>query len=177
MHELQACFTSYLEPLGVLSQHVLNTVEPGLSKYIMHEIHTSLLWIGNAFDVRDNRVLFDAEIATVIDLAAEEQPASPPRQLIYCRYPLNDGGGNDEVVLSQLLRTLVGLLESNKRTLVACSAGRSRSPTIAAFGLALHLSQKPEEIIERIAEVKPLEVSPLFWDEVAGVYSELRQDR
>ena len=60
----------------------------------MHEIHPDLLWVGHALDVREPRPLFDAGIAAVVDVAFEEPPAQLPRGLIYCRFPLNDGGGN-----------------------------------------------------------------------------------
>ena len=61
----------------------------------MHEIHPDLLWLGHALDVREPRPLFDAGITAVVDVAFEEPPAQLPRQLIYCRFPLSDGGGND----------------------------------------------------------------------------------
>lgn len=139
----------------------------------MHEVQPNLLWVGHAGCVRDPSVLFAAEIGAVIDLAGAEEPALLPRQMIYCRFPLNDGEGNDGAVLSLVLRTVAGLLDSNIRTLVACSAGRSRSPTIAAFGLAMHLQQRPETVLERLAERRSLEVSPLFWNATAEVYEHL----
>ena len=55
------------------------------------------------------------------------------RQLIHIRFPLNDAGGNDPAVLLLTVQTLGDLQNSETRTLVACSAGMSRSPIIAAF--------------------------------------------
>lgn len=141
----------------------------------MHEIHTDLLWIGHAFDVREPGPLFDAGITAVVDVAYEEAPARLPRQLIYCRFPLNDGGGNDESVLLQTIQTLVDLLNSGTRTIVACSAGMSRSPTVAAFGLAAHLSQEPDDVIARIAEIKSLELKGALWIDIANVFSQVRR--
>ena len=65
----------------------------------MLEIHRDLLWISNAIDIRSPKKLFDAGISAVVDVAYEEQPAQLPRELIYCRFPVNDGGGNRQAVL------------------------------------------------------------------------------
>ena len=139
----------------------------------MHEIHPNLLWIGHAIDVREPRPLFDAGITAVIDVAYEEPPVKIPRQLTYCRFPLNDGGGNDPNVLLTALRTSTNLLNLNTRTLIACSAGMSRSPTIAAFTLAHHLSEDPDDVIARIADIKSLELKPELWADTLAAFNNL----
>jgi hypothetical protein len=40
------------------------------------------LWIGTAWDARDIRGVLDAGIEAVVDLAAEEPPAQPTRDLV-----------------------------------------------------------------------------------------------
>ena len=139
----------------------------------MHEIHPTLLWIGHALDVREPRPLFDAGITAVIDVAYEEPPAKIPRQLTYCRFPLNDGGGNDPNVLLTALRTSTNLFNLTTRTLIACSAGMSRSPTIAAFTLAHHLSEDPDDVIARIADIKSLELKPELWADTLAAFNNL----
>jgi protein-tyrosine phosphatase len=141
----------------------------------MLEIHENLLWIGHALDVREPRPLFDAGIAAVVDLAYEELPAQLPRQLIYCRFPINDGGGNDPTVLRHAVQCVVDLLGSGTRTIVACSAGMSRSPTIAAFALAAHLDQSPDDVVAGIAASKLPEVKSSLWNDVANVFSRIRR--
>ena len=141
----------------------------------MHEIHPNLLWVGHALDLREPRSLFDVGINAVVDVAYEEPPAQLPRQLIYCRFPLNDGGGNEPAVLLQTVQTLADLLVSRTRTIVACSAGMSRAPTLAAFALAAYLEQKPEDVITRIAEIKSLEIKGTLWNEVANVFPHVRR--
>ena len=39
---------------------------------------------------------------------------------IYCRFPLNDGGGNDASVLLQAVRTIVDFLDSGTRFTPIC---------------------------------------------------------
>ena len=67
----------------------------------MHEIHSNLLWLGHALDIREPRSLFDVGVEAVVDVAYEEPPAQLPRQLIYCRFPINDGGGNEPSTLHE----------------------------------------------------------------------------
>ncbi|GAB5405953.1 MAG: hypothetical protein Aurels2KO_41840 [Aureliella sp.] len=143
----------------------------------MHEIHPKLLWIGHALDVREPRGLFDVGVTAVVDVAYEEPPAPVPRQLIYCRFPLNDGGGNDPKLLLQALRTTTDLLRENTRTLVACSAGMSRSPTIATFALAFHLAESPDEVVSRIASVRSLDLKPQLWKACLAAYQALLSGR
>ena len=139
----------------------------------MHEIHPNLLWIGHAMNVREPRALFDAGVAAVIDVAYEESPAQIPRQLTYCRFPLNDGGGNNPETVLQSLRTATDLLRSNTKLLIACSAGMSRSPTLAAFALAHHLSVTPDEVIAGIADIKGLELKPELWADMLTAFSKI----
>jgi len=136
----------------------------------VHELHSNLLWLGHAFDIRKPRPLFDADITAVVDVAYEEPPANLPRQLSYLRFPLLDGGGNDPSLLILAVQSVVNLLHTDTRTIVACSAGMCRSPTIAAFALACHLGITPETALERIAAFKSLEIKSQLWNDVARVF-------
>lgn len=139
----------------------------------MFEMQSGLLWIGNANDVRQPEAVFDAEIVAVVDVAMEEPVVNIPRQLTYCRFPLNDGGGNELRILRQAISTVADFIQSETRTLVACSAGMSRSPTVAAFALGLCFGEKPEEIINRIAGRKALQLHPLLWADMQKAYDTL----
>ena len=140
----------------------------------MQIIYSDLLWIGNACDLRNPKSLFDACISAVVDVAYEEEPARLPRELLYCRFPIFDGSGNDAVVLRQSVQTIVDLLGARTRTIVTCSAGMSRSPAIAAAALAVHLGDSPDAVIQRIGDAKGLEVSSSLWSELLSVLSEVR---
>ena len=140
----------------------------------MLEVQDDLLWIGHAGDIRQPRLLFDVGIVAIVDLAYEEFVAELPRQLIYCRFPINDGGGNRPSVLRQAVQCVVDLLASGTQTLVACSAGMSRSPTIAAFALAAHLSQSPDHALDHIVNRKPCDINRTLWNDVATIFSNVR---
>ncbi len=133
----------------------------------MHAVVPGLLWTGNARDARDPHTLFDSGIAAVVDLAYEESPAELPRQFVYCRFPLFDGAGNDLQLLRMAVDTVVNLLATQTSTLVACSAGMSRSPTIAAIALSVHQSEPPEQTLESLAELNNThDVSVALWNDV-----------
>src|SRR5690242_11778923 len=98
----------------------------------MNQIAPHRLWVGHAGEVQDFRALFEARIQAVVDLAVEESPGRPPHELIFCRFPLVDGAGNDLKILALAIRTSATLLHSQVATLICCSAGVSRAPAIAA---------------------------------------------
>ena len=143
----------------------------------MFEAHPDLLWIGHAHDVRDPQLLFATEIAAVVDLAYEEAPAQLPRELVYCRFPLNDGGGNRPALLRQAVQTIVDLLASGTRTIVACSAGRSRSPIIAAAALSVYTGRSPHDVIGKIGSALSLEISGPLWNDVVDILPGIRDDQ
>ena len=53
------------------------------------------LWIGTARDARDIKGVLDAGIEAIVDLAMMNEPVTPTRELVYLRFPLVDGGGNE----------------------------------------------------------------------------------
>ena len=58
---------------------------------MIREILPDRLFIGNALDARDLRLLYRERIAAVVDLAAKEPPAQLGRDMIHFRTPLLDG--------------------------------------------------------------------------------------
>jgi protein-tyrosine phosphatase len=132
----------------------------------MYQVVQGLLWIGNALDARNPRALFDAEIAAIVDIAYEELPAQLPRDIVYCRFPLLDGTGNDPRLLQLAIETVVRLLAARIPTIVCCSGGMSRSPAIAAVALSRTRNQPAEEIFNSIVDSHPHDLSAPFWDDV-----------
>jgi protein-tyrosine phosphatase len=135
----------------------------------MNQIAPHRLWIGHAGEARDFRTLFDSGIKAVVELALEEPPSQTPRELIACRFPLLDGAGNDPEVLELALRTVAALVRAQVPTLVCCGGGMSRSPAVAAAGLALARGTPPEECLQRVVAHHPCDVSPGLWNEVTAL--------
>jgi protein-tyrosine phosphatase len=141
----------------------------------MHEILPNQLWIGNAGDGRDAARLFQVGVAAVVNLAMEEPSPVLPRDLIYCRLPIDDGAQDDEQVLNLAIQTVVALLKKEIPTLVHCGAGMSRAPAIAAAALAIVHGGSPEEKLKEIAASRPHDVSPQLWEAVVDACRSLRK--
>ena len=139
----------------------------------MRRFQELTLWTGSTSDARDLKRLLETGVVAVVDVAMEELPAQLPRDRIYCRFPLIDGSGNDEAVLRQAVLTTFNLLAAGIPTLVACSAGLSRSPTIAAFALASHLKMTSIEALTILSKTATaLDVSGAFWNEVSRIFDQ-----
>lgn len=140
----------------------------------MNKIEPYALWLGHAGDHSDFRPVLDAGIQALVDLAREEPPAHPPRDLIYCRLPLLDGVGNDEGLLNLAINTVVTLVKTRIPTLICGNIGLSRSPAVAAAALALAHNESPEDCLRRVAQHHHSDVSPGLWTEITHL---LRRDR
>ena len=132
----------------------------------MREIIPGLVWIGNARDGRDIAEVLARDISAVVHLAIEESPCQFHREIIYCRFPLLDGAGNNPAMLDTAIQTVAMLIEAKVPLLITCNGGMSRSPSIAAAALARQKNESPDEWLRKIAATGPHDVSPALWNEV-----------
>jgi hypothetical protein len=129
---------------------------------MIRSVFDERLFVGDAMDARDAQLLFDNQIGAVVDVAANEQPAQLPREIIYCRFPIIDGDGNSPDLLRLAVETVVKLIRGNCRTLVACSAGMSRSPSVAAAAISVVTDRSMDVCLQALIENGPHDVSPLL---------------
>lgn len=141
----------------------------------MNQIIPHSLWVGHAGDGRDYRKMLDAGIQALVQVAIEELPLQPPRELIYLRVPLLDGINNQPELLSLAITTAATLLKSHQPTLICCSAGMSRAPLIAAAGLSLAHEEPLEACMQQVAHYRRCDVSPGLWSEVRAILATLRE--
>lgn len=125
------------------------------------------LWLGNTADLRDVRAVMTAGIEAVIELADSEPLAVLPRELVRCRFPLSDDGGNP-TWRRLAVDTVAALLRSGVPVRVCCSAGMSRSVCVAAAGVALAEGRPLTETVAVIVQSGPADVS-------AGLLVRLRE--
>lgn len=135
----------------------------------MRRITPYKLWLGHAGDARNYRKIYEAEIRALILLAHEEAPDSLPRDLIVIRIPLLDGSCNDPKLIQLAITTIVSLIESEVETLVTCSAGLSRSPSIVAAAIATFEASDPIKSLQRVTSGFSTDVSPSLWNQVIHV--------
>ncbi len=139
----------------------------------MNQILPYPIWVGHAGEGRDFRRVFDAGIKALVQLAVEEPPPQPPRELVCCHFPLVDGNGNDAVILALAIRAVAALVRARLPTLVICNAGVSRAPAVVAAALALAHGEPLEECLKHVVRYHRSDVSPGFWSEVAGMFDTL----
>jgi protein-tyrosine phosphatase len=135
----------------------------------MNQITPYPLWVGHAGDGRDFQEVFDKGIKAIVQLAMEEPLLQPPRELVYLRFPLLDGSGNDANLLQLAIGCVVTLIQHGTPTLVCCGGGMSRSPAIVAAALSTVEHADMEECLRRVIQLHPADVSPGFWEEIRHV--------
>jgi len=111
-------------------------------------------------DARNLRAIHANGIIAIVDLAADEPAVQPTRDLIYLRMPLVDGQGNSAAHLRLCVTIVSQLLNENIPTLVACSAGMSRSPATVAAALSVTEATPFEEALTRVTSGGPCDISP-----------------
>jgi hypothetical protein len=135
----------------------------------MNQIQPHPLWVGHVGEGRDFRRIFDAGIRALVQLAAEEPPPQPPRELICCHFPLLDGPGNPTVLITLSVQTVATLIRSRISTLITSGSGVSRAPAVAAAALATAHGEPLEKCLQAVVRCHPSDVSPGLWSELAGV--------
>lgn len=133
----------------------------------MRRIGEYPLWIGNARDARDIRAVLNAGIEAIVDLAMDEPPVQPTREVVYLRVPLVDGGGNPPWMLALAVSTLEPFVRLGVPTLIACGGGMSRSVAIAAS--TIWFVNPRCSVDEALAEVRasgPTDVHPELWRDI-----------
>lgn len=138
----------------------------------MRQLLNHNLWIGHVGDVRNLRSIHDEGIEALVDLAMNESIPTLTRELIYCRFPLVDGGDNSPTVLRLALQTVAGLLRTTKPTLVYCSGGMSRSVGIVAAALANYENLEFDKALSLIAQTGPADVSTNFYQSLRELFNE-----
>jgi hypothetical protein len=135
----------------------------------MNQILPYPLWLGHSGEGRDFKGIFDAGIRALVQVAAEEPPPQPPRDLVVCHFPLIDGTGNRTELLHLTVQTVTTLLRLHLPTLICSGAGVSRAPAVAAVALAALLNQPAQQCLQRLVQSHPSDVSPGFWSEVMAL--------
>ena len=131
----------------------------------MRRIDGHPLWIGTARDARDMKEVLDTGIEAVVDLAMLCEPVKPPRELVYLRFPLVDGGGNPPWLICAAALGVEDLARLKVPTLVVCDGGMSRSVAIAAAAM-YWAYDGVEKALRQITQGGPADVHPVLWADV-----------
>ena len=101
----------------------------------MHRVAENL-HVGGLDAAGDGAALRAAGIETVVSLTHDPPTGGYPDGVRVVREPMVDGPRNDATAFERVVDATRGTLAAGERTLVHCSAGSSRSVTVAAAALA-----------------------------------------
>ncbi len=132
----------------------------------MNELISRCVWIGNAKDAENTSHILSLGISAIVCVAIEELPPPLTRDLIFCRFPLNDGSDNSVEVLRTAVDTISKLINEQIPTFVYCGAGMSRSLVMTAAALSKVHSSAPDETLRKLFTDLPHDVSPQLWHDV-----------
>ncbi len=135
----------------------------------MRKIGHFPLWIGHAGNGRDVSRMHELGIRALVQLASEEPAIPVPRDLLYFRIPIADGSGDQDETLALAIRAVADLIARRVPTLVCCAAGLSRSPCVAAAGLAVAIGVSADEGLRQVADAGRCDVAPELWNEAVGL--------
>lgn len=139
----------------------------------MRKISSYSLWIGNASDLQKPSDILAAGIEAVVEVADSEPFAILPRDLIRCRFPIANGGDNPPWLLGLAIESTAVFVQNDVPVLICCSAGMSRSVTIAAGGLARACLKRLAETLPLVVGAGPVDVSPGLMVQVQDVLGNL----
>jgi len=132
----------------------------------MRRVPGTSLWLGHVGDARNPGRLFDEGILAVVDLAINEPPVTLTREMLHCRFPLIDGGGNPRWMLRAAVETVASLLRAHVPTLVYCGACMSRTPSVAGASIALVRGIDLEAGLLLAIQGGGADVAPDLWSDI-----------
>jgi len=114
------------------------------------------IFVGTESDAGDKSLLRKHGVDTVISLTHSNPDTGNVTRL---DVPMIDGPQNDSEVFAQAVSEVIEHRKSGRKILIHCSAGASRSPSVAAAAIS-HLTEKDlneafNQIIECRSEVEP----------------------
>ena len=109
------------------------------------------LFVGTVDDVIDTSSLEAHGVMTIVSLT-HETPSLAGEDFTVCSIPLIDGPQNSREQFRNAVEETTTALKANGSVLVHCSAGASRSPTVAATALALSQDMELQDAFQQIAD-------------------------
>ena len=108
------------------------------------------LFVGTAADATDDSALETYGVTTVVSLT-HETPSFAEEEPTLRSIPLIDGPQHNREQFRKAVEETVAALAADGSVLVHCSAGASRSLTVAATALALSQDMELEDTLKQVA--------------------------
>ena len=109
------------------------------------------LFVGTVEDATDTSSLESHGVRTIVSLTHETSSLAG-EDFTVRSIPLIDGPQNSREQFTNAVEETMTALKANGSVLVHCSAGASRSPTVAATALALSRDMELQDALQQIAD-------------------------
>jgi len=127
------------------------------------------LYVGTLADAEDARGLQEHSIDNVVSLTHTDPEVKPPVSI--SKYAMLDGPRNDRETFRAAVKEVLKRLGRGDTTLVHCSRGASRSPSVAAAAIALHEEIDIAAAFEQIEQQRDaFDAHPALVHQAVNVY-------
>jgi predicted protein tyrosine phosphatase len=127
------------------------------------------LFVGTLADAGDRALLQEHGVDSIVSLTHGDPESGFPVPVSNCA--MMDGPRNKQETFRTAVETVLAGLERGETTLVHCSRGASRSPSVAATAVALHTEISIEEAFELIGEQRAeFDAHPALVRQAVSVY-------
>jgi atypical dual specificity phosphatase len=127
------------------------------------------LFVGTLADAGNRALLQEHGVDSVVSLTYGDPESGFPVPVSKCA--MMDGPRNKQETFRTAVQAVLAGLERGETTLVHCSRGASRSPSVAATAVALHTESSIEEAFELIGEQRDeFDVHPALVRQAVSVY-------
>lgn len=113
------------------------------------------LFVGDVQDAGRPDELRRRGVTSVVTLLHSDPDEPYPESVTVHRYPLVDGPQADRETFTDASNRLRELLAANETVFCHCSAGVSRSASVAAAALAVRSGESFEAALQRVERAKP----------------------
>lgn len=108
------------------------------------------LFVGTLAAAGNESLLHEHGITAIVSLTYCEPESGFPSEIPVADRPMKDGPQNEQTSFERAVAETLRRLEAGDTVLVHCSAGASRSPSVAATSLALQRELGFEEAFEQV---------------------------
>ena len=116
------------------------------------------LYIADIEQAGTHRLYTDHGITAVVQLTYQPPDEGYPENVHHDQFEMMDGPRNDRQAMRAAIEKTVERLAAGERVVVHCAAGLSRSVGVAAGALSLHEGITFTDALQRIAEIKRVNI-------------------
>lgn len=137
---------------------------------------TEGLYVGDIRDASNTKQYYRYEIDAAVKLSHKAPDGGYLDHVEVHDHSMIDGPQNDQGSMTEAVRATADLLSKGETVFVHCSAGASRSPSVAAAALAVLKGVDVQEAGEQVRDARQIQVHPDVWENAQRAVEEVKND-